>query len=337
MATLKEEHIETSVIIPCFNEEKTISKLLEALYLQSYPKELIEVVIADAQSEDRTRERISEFSDQHPDYRIRIIDNFERTIPTAVNRGVENARGVFIVRLDAHSVPDKDYISHSVSLLKENKADNVGGAWQIKPGSETCMASAIARAAGHPIGAGDAKYRVSNRAGYVDTVPFGAFRKSKFMAIGEFNEEMLANEDYEFNTRLRMSGGKVWFDPKISTIYFARSTLGALAKQYWRYGYWKYQMLRKFPKSIRWRQALPPLFVLFIITLIFTSIFLPIACIILGSTLAIYFLVLLICSAIEAVQSKEICFLNMIFAFGCMHCFWGSGFLYSIIKGPKSR
>jgi len=326
---------ETSVIVPCYNEEKTISKLLEALYRQSYPKELLEVIISDAQSEDKTRENISIFSNEKPELRIRIIENFERTIPAAVNRAVESARGKFIVRMDAHSVPDENYIAHSIKLLKEKKADNVGGAWVIKPGSNTCMALAIARAAGHPIGAGDANYRISNKAGYVDTVPFGAFEKKTFFEVGKLNEQMLANEDYEFNTRIRKENGKIWFDPRIRSVYFARSTLKALAKQYWRYGYWKFQMLKNFPDSIRWRQALPPLFVLALTTLSVFSFSLRLPRIILALLIGIYYLVLLISSSIEVVRLQKLCYLKMIFAFNCMHFCLGSGFLFSIIKGPK--
>jgi succinoglycan biosynthesis protein ExoA len=326
---------ETSVIVPCFNEEKTICKLLEAIYRQSYPRELLEVIISDAQSEDLTREKISKFSKENPDLEIRIIDNSERTIPAAVNRAVESARGIYIVRLDAHSVPDENYIAYSIQLLKEKKAENVGGVWVIAPGNDSCMALAIARAAGHPIGAGDAKYRISNKAGYVETVPFGAFKKETFLRIGKFNEQMLANEDYEFNTRIRMQDGKIWFDPKIRSIYYARSTLKDLAKQYWRYGYWKFQMLKKYPGSIRWRQVLPPFFVLIIIILSVFSLFLLIPRIILALLIGIYYLALIVSSTLEAARSQKLCFLNMIFAFNCMHFCWGSGFFFSILKGPK--
>ena len=103
----------------------------------------------------------------------------------------------------------------------------------------------------------------------MDTVPFGAFRRSLIDKIGLFDETLLTNEDYEFNTRIRQSGGRVWLDPEIVTVYYARSTLRDLARQYWRYGYWKFRMLRRYPDTLRWRQALPPLFVASLIGLTF--------------------------------------------------------------------
>jgi hypothetical protein len=110
--------------------------------------------------------------------------------------------------LDAHSVPASDYIQNSIELLRSGKAQNVGGIWEICPSSDTCIAKAIAGAVAHPLGAGDAGYRIKAKSGFVDTVPFGAFKKVDFDRFGGFDEELLSNEDYEFNTRLRQNGGK---------------------------------------------------------------------------------------------------------------------------------
>ncbi len=328
----RKKPVEVSIIIPCYNEENTITLLLEAIYKQNYPKEKIEVVIADSLSEDGTLLKIQEFAMSHQDLQIRVIDNPQRTIPAAVNAAVEYAEGEFIVRMDAHSVPEADYIRHSIALLKEGKAQNVGGIWEIEPGAPTCMAAAIARAAAHPLGAGDASYRIKGTSSYVDTVPFGAFRRQDFLELGKFNEKMLANEDYEFNTRLRKAGGKIWMDNRIRSTYFARKSIGALAKQYWRYGYWKFKMLKEFPESIRWRQALPPLFTLYLIILCLLSFFNQIAFIILITTLGFYLFVLVAASIYESIRRKNACYLLMPLAFMTMHITWGSGFLYSIFR-----
>jgi succinoglycan biosynthesis protein ExoA len=320
---------EVSVIVPCFNEEKTIPLLLQAILDQSFKPENIEVVIADAVSTDKTRDRILEFTKINPILFVRIVDNFKRTIPAAINIAANSARGEYLVRLDAHSVPNKDYIENSINLLKSGKAQNVGGVWEIFPGENTCIAKAIARAAGHPLGAGDASYRISTKAGFVDTVPFGAFKKEEFIKLGGFDEDLLSNEDYEFNTRLLQNGGKVWLDPAIRSKYYARKNLKELSKQYWRYGFWKNRMLRKYPKSLKWRQAIPPLFVLFILGFGIISFFMPFARIILGTGVGFYLLTLLVCSCIESVKKKDGCYLNMLFAFATIHFFWGGGFLFS--------
>ena len=259
--------IKVSVIVPCYNEEETIQKLLEAIYHQSYPRDQIEVIIADGLSTDHTRDVIGAFQVIHPDFAIRIIENKKRIIPSGLNCAIEAAQGEYIVRLDAHSIPDSEYISLCVDGLQKGSGDNIGGIWKIEPGAHTWIAKSIAIAVSHPFGVGDALYRIGGTAQEVDTVPFGAFRRQLVDKIGMFDETLLTNEDYEFNTRVRQSGGKVWMNPSIHSVYFARSTLGELAHQYWRYGYWKAQMLRRYPKTLRWRQVIPPLFVLALICL----------------------------------------------------------------------
>lgn len=329
MAKKISPQIEVSIIIPCFNEEKTIQLLLQAILDQSYKSERIEIIIADAMSTDNTRLKIKEFSKNHPLLSISIVDNIKRTIPTAINLAAYSAKGKYLLRLDAHSIPNRDYIQKSIELLKSEIAQNVGGIWEICPGSDTCIAKAIAKAAAHPLGAGDAGYRISTQSGFVDTVPFGAFKKVDFMRLGGFDESLLSNEDYEFNTRLRQNGGKVWLDSSIRSKYYARKNLAELGKQYWRYGFWKNRMLRKYPQSLRWRQAIPPLFVFSFLFLVILSLFVPFARIILGTGVGIYLLALFSSSIIESVKKKDGCYLMMAFAFATIHFCWGGGFLYS--------
>jgi len=322
-------NIEISVIVPCFNEEKTIQLLLQAILDQNIQPEKIELIIADAMSTDLTRTKIQEFAIRNPKLSIRIVDNIKRTIPAAINAAALSAKGEFLIRLDAHSVPADDYIQNSIDLLRSGIAQNVGGIWEICPSNESCIAKAISRAAAHPFGAGDAGYRINAKSGFVDTVPFGAFKKADFIQLGGFDEDLLSNEDYEFNTRLRQKGGKVWLDTSIRSKYFARKNLSELAKQYWRYGFWKYRMLRKHPKSLRWRQAIPPIFVLSLIILGISSFFTPFARIIFATGVGIYLLALLSSSIIESVTKKDGCYLMMALAFATIHFCWGGGFLYS--------
>jgi succinoglycan biosynthesis protein ExoA len=329
MVKRKSPQIEISIIVPCFNEEKTIQLLLQAILNQSFESEKMEVIIADAMSTDNTRSVIQEFAIRNPILSIRVVDNIKQTIPAAINLAAYSAQGEYLLRLDAHSVPASDYIQNSINLLRSGIAQNVGGIWEINAGSDTCIAKAIARAAAHPLGAGDAGYRISAQSGFVDTVPFGAFKKVDFIRLGGFDEGLLSNEDYEFNTRLRQNGGKVWLDTSIRSKYYARKNLAELGKQYWRYGFWKNRMLRKYPKSLRLRQAVPPFFVLTLIVLGTSSFFVPFARIIFGTGVGIYLLALFSSSIIESVIKKDGCYLMMAFAFATIHFCWGGGFLFS--------
>ena len=325
--------IEVSVIVPCYNEEKTISFLLDAIYQQTYPISLLEVIIADAISIDRTRENINSFSKRNRDLRVKIIDNPFRTIPAAINLAVKATSGQFIVRLDAHSIPNNTYIQKCINALKQGLAECVGGVWDIVPGGKDWIARSIAAAAAHPIAVGDAQYRFTRKSAYVDTVPFGAFRKELFQRIGGFNEKLLTNEDYEFFTRIRKNNGRIWLDPAIRCTYFARKNLWALIQQYWRYGFWKYRMLMTYPETLRWRQALPPLFTLAIILLIILTLFYRNSLFILGGLFFPYLVILIVSSSIIALKKKEPTFIiGMPLAMICMHFSWGIGFLYSIIN-----
>jgi len=330
-----------SVIIPCYNEEKTIRLALESLAGQSYPLEKMEVVVADGLSEDGTREEIAAFQKEHPGLLVRVVDNHKRTIPAALNAAITAAKGEIIIRLDAHSIPQADYVERSVEGLEEGLGQNVGGVWEILPGEETRMAEAIAAAVAHPLGVGDAKYRYTDQAAEVDTVPFGAFRKTLMEEVGRFDESLLTNEDYEFNTRIRKGGGKIWLDPGIRSKYFARPTLGALAKQYWRYGYWKVRMLQRYPETLRWRQALPPLFVAGVLGTALLSIWMPAALWILGVVVVSYGLALLAVGIQVMVSKKKLNYLiGVPLAVCMMHFSWGGAFLWSlfgIILGFKEK
>lgn len=319
-----------SIIVPCYNEEATIHLLLDAIYHQSFSRSGMEVVIADGLSTDRTREQIARFHSDHPDLPVRIVDNPRRTIPAGLNCALQAAQGDIVVRLDGHSMPRPDYVRLCVDALMQGLGDNVGGVWEIQPGGTGWQARAIAAAAAHPLAVGDARYRYTGQAQAVDTVPFGAFYRSLVERIGWFDESLLTNEDYEFNTRIRQSGGTVWLDPGIRSTYIARASLSALARQYWRYGYWKARMLRRYPRSLRWRQALPPVFVAGLFVAAVLSIWIPAARWLAAGILLGYGLVIGAVGANLAVKKKDVTYFTGIpFAIATMHLAWGSAFLWS--------
>jgi GT2 family glycosyltransferase len=152
--------------------------------------------------------------------------------------------------------------------------------------------------------------------------------------VGEFDETLLTNEDYEFNVRLRNAGGIVWFNPAIRSVYYARSNLVALARQYARYGFWKTRMLRRYPGTLRWRQALPPLFILSLLFLSIASLFTPLALYALSLQMGIYVMVTLAAALLETIRRKDV---GLLFGFPIaiwtMHFSWGTSFLRGILSG----
>ena len=328
-----------SVVIPCLNEEKTIHEVLDALANQTYPTELMEIVIADGGSTDGTHQVIDNYQAANPHLKLKWVNNPRRIIPAGVNVAMLASSGEIIVRMDAHSIPQRDYVALCVEALEAGKGENVGGRWDIMPSNDSWIAKAIALAAGHPIGVGDAQYRHSDQAAIVDTVPYGAFYRKTLDQIGLFDETLIANEDYEFNTRIREAGGRIWFDPKIRCQYFARPNLGRLAKQYWTYGFWKVQMLKRYPKTIRWRQFLPPLFVLGLVVLALLSIFFVLPRYALAAAAGVYGLILLLVGLSTAFKERQASLLiGVPLAIATMHFCWGSGFLVGLFsKNGKKK
>lgn len=326
--------IRISVIIPCLNEAQTIELLLENLRQQTVDLASMEVLIADGMSTDATRDRIRAYQARHPELAIRVVDNPGRIIPSALNRALAVARGEYIVRLDAHSVPERDYVQKSLADLDQGLGDIVGGVMQVKPKGPGGVARAIASAMAHPLGVGDARYRYGTTARQVDTVPFGSFRRSLCDRVGLFNENLLANEDYEFNTRLRKQGGRLWLNPEIRFLYFPRDTFRALARQYGRYGYWKWRMLQHHPGSLRWRQALPPLFVAEIVGLALLGLAFPWARWAFLAQLGLYLGVLVVGTARQAWVKRDPQLLLLVpLAIMVMHFSWGAGFNWSVLRG----
>lgn len=325
-----------SVVVPCFNEEKTIAQLLDALFGQDFGREDLEVIIADGLSTDETRTQIGEFQQAKSGLALKVIDNPSRSIPAGLNLAIAAANGEIVIRLDAHCVPRPDYISRSVAALDAGLGWNVGGVWEIQASGLSWMAQSIAVAAAHPLGVGDALYRFTDKAQKVDTVPFGAFRKSLIKEIGGFDQSLQANEDYEFNARIRKAGGVVWLDPSIKSIYYARADLSSLARQYWRYGYWKLRMLRRYPETLRLRQALPPIFVANLVLLSALSFRFPMLLWVLLIEMVSYLLILIVAALRKAQTQKRMqLIVGIPLAIATMHTAWGAAFLFSALD-PRS-
>jgi len=321
-----------SIIVPCYNEQSTIQLLLNAIYSQTFARQDLEVVIADGLSIDNTRQEIQSFQQAHPDLTVRIVDNPQRIIPAGLNQALSAAEGEIIIRLDAHSMPYEDYVQLCVEAVQAKKGDNVGGQWEIQAGGKAWQARSIAAAAAHPLGVGDARYRLGGQAQEVDTIPFGAFHKSLVVRVGNFDESLLTNEDYEFNTRVRQSGGRVWFDPAIRSKYIARPKLSDLARQYWRYGYWKLRMLRRYPGAFRWRQ-LAGFFVISFPLLAIMGIWFGLARWLLGLEVVIYLLALLLAGTQLAIKNRDLALiLGVPLAIATMHFSWGTAFIWSMIS-----
>ena len=221
-----------TVAVPCLNEESHIDECLKGILQQDYPREKIEILVADGMSTDGTRAILARLANAWP--QIVVIDNPGRIQSTALNAILQRARGEIVVRMDVHCDYAPDYIRRCVEELERTGADNVGGAQRTR--AKTPFQAALCAALGSPLGMGLARHRSPDAEGYVQTVFLGAFRRSLFDKIGLYDPNAVTNEDAELNQRILESGGKIYLSRAIVVHYYPRPSLRSLARQYFHYG-----------------------------------------------------------------------------------------------------
>lgn len=315
-----------SVIMPVYNEAAFIEGSLRAILDQDYPAERLEVLVVDGMSDDGTREVIRRVAEV--DGRVGLIDNPKRIIPAALNAGLVSARHAYVARMDGHTLVPPDYLRRCVEVMHQSGADCVGGRW-VYAGT-TYVGRAIAAAMDARFGVGTSRWRGARMAGEADTVPYGFMRRDQALALGGYNELLLTNEDYEFNYRLRRSGGRIYYSPEICMTYYVRSSLKALWRQYFRYGMWKARMLQLHPESLRLRHVLAPLFVLGLLGGAMLAPVWRIGRWVYGTALGLYSLLVLVFSARQAARHGWRLLPVIAAAFATLHLGWGAGFLSGV-------
>jgi GT2 family glycosyltransferase len=244
-----------SIIIPMRNEEKYIGTCLDSVLANGLPEDQYEILVADGESDDRSREVVLAKSKQHPC--IHLLHNPGRFVPSGMNIGIRQARGRYIIRMDAHAEYPPDYIKNCISELERTGAGNVGGRWITRPGSDSLMAKAIALFTQTRLGVGNASYRLGEGDRYVDTVPFGAFPREVFESVGLYREELVRNQDFELNARIRRAGYTIYLSSKISNVYYNSASFRKFMRQAWMNGIWLPRMWAQCPSSFCWRHAAP--------------------------------------------------------------------------------
>jgi glycosyltransferase involved in cell wall biosynthesis len=250
-----------SIILPCLNEAKNIRFCLDSVVASDYPKDKLEVLVVDGQSDDGTREIVCEFSKRYS--WIKLLENVRRITPVAMNIGIQSAKGSIVMRMDAHTVYPTNYISKLVEWLIRSKADNVGGISIVRPANQSPKAQAIAYALSHPWGVGNSHFRIgAAEPKWVDTVPFGCYWREVFDKIGKYNEALVRNQDDELNHRLIKQGGRILLVPEITSFYTARESLKKVWTMFYQYGYFKPLAARSVGTVMTARQLIPSIFLL---------------------------------------------------------------------------
>jgi len=250
-----------SVLVAAWNEEKHISKCLDSIIANDYPKDRMEILVIDGMSGDRTREIVKDYASRSP--LIRLVDNPKRYFPAAMNVGIENARGEVILITSAHSLCDPKYVSACVRHQQESGAENVGGVLRIERGSETGVGRAIASALASKFGSGNSGVKTGVKVPtWADTAAFGCYRRKLFDEIGLFDERLLSSSDLDLNLRIRKTGGRILLVPEIEVQYFADATLGSFLRHNFADGVWISYVMKFGKKAWSWRHWVPAAFVL---------------------------------------------------------------------------
>jgi glycosyltransferase involved in cell wall biosynthesis len=319
-----------TIIIPMRNESATIEACLDSVLASRLPEGMtLELLVLDGESSDDSAARVRGVMARDP--RVRLLSNPGRLQAHAFNLGLAEARGRYVVRMDAHSLYADDYVSESIRLLEETGAENVGGLQRAT--GKGWAARAIAAAVSSRFAAGDAKYRHATEPMFTDTVYLGAWRVETLRRLGGMRTDWAVNEDYEMNVRLRAAGGRVYLSPTIHSTYFVRSSLIKLARQYFRYGFWKVRTLMEHPGSLRWRQLVPPAFVLSLLATPFlVAAFGWVGAIHLGLYVVASFL-----ASVSLVRQHGLAILPLLpVVFAVIHCAWGTGFLAGLVHWSRA-
>ncbi len=319
-----------SVLMPIRNEAAFIERGLKAVLRQDYPAERMEVIVADGMSTDGTREIVSGMAVPGRPSPVQIVDNPGLIVPTGMNAALGKARGEIIIRVDGHCEIAPDYVLRCVEHLQSDGVDGVGG--PVATLGETGLAQTIALAMSSRFGVGDSAFRTSSpRTMLVDTVPFPAYTREIIERAGMYDEELVRNQDDEYNYRIRELGGKILLASDVRSRYYSRSSLCSLWRQYFQYGYWKVRVLQKHPRQMRPRQFVPPAFVLALICSVLLALTTDLRSLSVVVPLT-YIIANLAASVWTAVRKgwRHLPLLPVVF--GILHASYGLGFLVGLVR-----
>jgi cellulose synthase/poly-beta-1,6-N-acetylglucosamine synthase-like glycosyltransferase len=318
-----------SILIPIRNEFQYMARCLEAVAEQDYPSDHVEVLVADGMSGDGTFELLQGWASKAANRYV--FQNPGKIVPTGLNILIPKAKGNVIIRVDGHCVIAPDYVSNCVRHLEEEGVDGVGG--PMRSIGEDLISQVTALAMSSKFGVGNSSFRTeTGQTKLADTVPFPAYTRAIIEKVGLYDEELIRNQDDEYNYRIREAGGKILLAEDVLSEYYSRGSLIKLWKQYFQYGFWKVRVLQKHPRQMSLRQFVPLAFVLALILNLFLSLVVSWRWLALLVLLAAYLLANLTTSIITASGQGLKKLLLLPLAFAIIHLSYGLGFLFGLFK-----
>ena len=306
-----------------------MARCLQAVSDQDYPSDKVEVLIADGMSDDGTFELLQDWAGQAENRYV--FQNPGKIVPTGLNILIPNAKGEVVIRVDGHCVIAPDYVSSCVRHIQLDSVDGVGG--PMRTIGEDLISQVTALAMSSKFGVGNSSFRTeSGQTKLADTVPFPAYARTIIEKVGLYDEELVRNQDDEYNYRIREAGGKILLAEDVLSEYYSRGSFKKLWKQYFQYGFWKVRVMQKHPRQMSLRQFVPLIFVLSFITAIVLAFSVSWGWIVLLTILGIYVAINLGFSALIAAKKGWELLGLLPVAFSIIHVSYGLGFLLGLFK-----
>lgn len=332
---MKASSITVSVVLPMRNEEARVRRCLDSILAGDFPQSQLEVLVVDGSSTDKSRAIAIEYASQFDV--VRVLDNPLGIVSCGLNLGIRKSSGNIVIVMGVHCEYPHDYISTCVRRLNSTHAEVVGGVLETRAGSDTLTARAIALMMQHLFGVGRSAFRTRDATIPVDTVPYGAYKREIFERVGLFNEDLVRNQDFELNARIRKAGGTLLLCHDLQVAYYSAPTFRQLGAQAYGNGLWLAAMWFVSPTSFRLRHAAP---LTLVSAFLIAALCIPLvgSAIWLLATLALAYLsALLLASAQVGSNAGCSLFFPVFASFMTQHICYGVGTIFGLLYPLRSR
>jgi succinoglycan biosynthesis protein ExoA len=251
---------DVSVLIPVKDEGALIGDTARTILDQRFDGS-IEFLMIDGNSRDGTHDTLAQLAES--DARVRVLHNPRGDLASALTIGLAEAGGEFVAKMDAHTYFPHDYLRVAVARLRRGDVNWVSG--PPLPTGVDPWSRRVALALGTRLGVGGsgkwpASFGGTQNGGEkeLDTGVFsGVLRRSVLERLGGWDPDWPVNEDSELASRYLAAGERILCLREMGARYVPRSSLSALARQYWRYGFYRVKTANRHPDSMR-RSHLAP-------------------------------------------------------------------------------
>jgi peptidoglycan-N-acetylglucosamine deacetylase len=231
-----------SILIPCYNEEKTIAHSLDACLAQTRPAD--EIVVVNDGSTDSTMSVLLKYKD-----RIKIVDLPKNTgnKSRAQEAGLRHVTGEVFIATDADTILDKDFVKHISREFSDEKVVAAAGYVKSMRGNWLTAVRELEYFYGQEL---NTKAQSNINSLFVIPGCASAFRSKLFKVFIDFEHDTLT-EDLDFTYKIHQLNMKIAFCPKAVVYTQDPDNLSSYMNQLRRWYVGAWQNLLKHWKNVR--------------------------------------------------------------------------------------